>query len=124
MELFPQRREQILATDDRLKLWQSVKGDFYAALNRDDSNLAARCIRYAVWTLHPRPQAKTLDDLSASAAQLLYEHLDQLHLWIDRYDFIQAQKGLRLHLGEDVYNHFERRFLQKTRGYPPKTGVP
>jgi hypothetical protein len=59
-----------------------------------------------------------LADISASAARLLHQHADELHHWIDRYDFMQAQKGLRLHLGDTVFSEFEARFLEKTAGYP------
>jgi hypothetical protein len=120
LELFPEFRERILATDDRLDLWRDIERDFYAALRREDDRLVSRCLRYAVWTLHPTPQARTLADVSAAAARLLHRHVDELHRWIDRYDFMQAQKGLRLHLGDEVYGEFETRFLEKTRRYPPE----
>jgi hypothetical protein len=118
LELFPGFRQRILATDDRLDLWEDIEREFHAALRREDHDLVARCLRYAVWTLHPTPQARTLADVSAAAARLLHRHADELHQWIDRYDFMEAQKGLRLHLGDSAYAEFEARFLEKTRGYP------
>ena len=118
LELFPEFRQRILATEDRLDLWNDIEREFHGALRREDRDLVARCLRYAVWTLHPTPQARTLADVSASAARLLYRHRDELYQWIDRYDFMQAQKGLRLHLGDPAYAEFEARFLEKTRGYP------
>ena len=118
LQLFPEFRERILATDDRLDLWRDIEREFHAALRREDDRMVSRCLRYAVWTLHPTPQARTLADVSASAARLLHRHADELHRWIDRYDFMQAQKGLRLHLGDELYGEFEARFLDKTSRYP------
>jgi hypothetical protein len=118
LELFPEFRKRILAMDDRRDLWRDIEREFHAGLRRGDDRMVAGCLRYAVWTLHPTPQARTLADVSASAARLLHRHAKDLHRWIDRYDFMQAQKGLKLHLGEDVYAEFEARFLEKTRGYP------
>jgi hypothetical protein len=118
LDLFPEFRQRILATDDRLDLWRDIERELHAALRREDHHMIARCFRYAVWTLHPTPQARTLADVSTSAARLLHRHADELHRWIDRYDFMQAQKGLRLHLGDEAYAEFEARFLEKTRGYP------
>jgi hypothetical protein len=71
--------------------------------------------------LHPAPQAKTVADVSGAAARFLYEHADELHRWIDRYDFMVAQKGLRFHLGDQKYSEFEASFLEKTARYPGRT---
>ena len=57
-------------------------------------------------------------DVSEAAARFLYAHADDLHRWIDRYDFMVAQKGLRFHLGDQKYLEFEARFLEKTARYP------
>ncbi|HYG34605.1 MAG TPA: hypothetical protein VEC99_07475 [Clostridia bacterium] len=120
LEYLPQLRERVLAAKDRQALWREVEREFHAAVERNDSARAAGCLRYADWTLHPAPQAKTVSDVSESAAQLLYAHADDLHRWIDRYDFMAAQKGLKFHLGEQKYSEFEARFLQKTARYPNK----
>jgi hypothetical protein len=71
--------------------------------------------------LHPAPQAKTIADVSEAAARFLYGQADELHRWIDRYDFMVAQKGLRFHLGEHKYSEFEARFLERTARYPSRT---
>ncbi len=63
---------------------------------------------------------KTVADVSEEAARFLYAHADDLHQWIDRYDFMIAQKGLRFHLGDQKYSEFEALFLEKTARYPRK----
>ena len=118
LDLFPEFRQRILETDERLKLWQDIERELHAALRREDHHMISRCFRYAVWTLHPTPQARTLEDVSSLAARLLHRYRDELHRWIDRYDFMQAQKGLRLHLGDEAYAEFEPRFLEQTSRYP------
>jgi hypothetical protein len=121
LEYLPELKERILSTKDRQTLWREVEREFYAAVKRDDSACTAGCLRYAAWTLHPTPQARTVADVSEAAARLLYEHADVLHKWINRYDFMVAQKGLRFHLGDQKYSEFERRFLEKTAQYPGRT---
>ena len=98
-----------------------MEREFHAAVERADVSCATGCLRYAAWTLHPTPQAKTVADVSALAARFLYAHADALHKWIDRYDFMMAQKGLRFHLGDQKYSEFETRFLEKTARYPSRT---
>lgn len=56
--------------------------------------------------------------MSEEAARFLYGLADELHRWINRYDFMVAQKGLRFHLGDQKYSEFEARFLEKTARYP------
>lgn len=118
MEFVPQLKERVLAAKDRQTLWREVEREFHAAVEQNDSTAAAGCLRYAAWTLHPTPQAKTVSDVSASAARFLYTHADDLHQWLDRYDFMVAQKGLKFHLGDQKYSEFEARFLEKTLRYP------
>ncbi len=118
LECLPSLRLRILAAKDRQSLWMEVEREFYAAVERDDKSCASGCLKYAVWTLHPAPQAKTVADVSEAAARFLHGHADELHRWIDRYDFMVAQKGLRFHLGDQKYSEFEARFLEKTKGYP------
>lgn len=120
LELFPELKNHFTHLKDRRGLWFEVVRAFNAAKDRGDDATVSRCVKYAVWTLHPTPQAKSIADVSEDAAQLLYKHSDDLHRWIDRYDFMTAQKGLRFHLGEEKYIEFEKRFLQKTAGYPMK----
>lgn len=57
-------------------------------------------------------------DVSVAAARLLYRHADDLHRWISRHDFMDALKGLKLHLGPEAYREFGVRFMEKTKGYP------
>ena len=118
LEFLPDLKERIVAVSDRQSLWREVEREFYAALERDDSVSAAGCLRYMAWTLHPTPQAKTVADVSEGSARFLYGLADQLHRWIDRYDFMVAQKGMRFHLGDQKYGEFEARFLEKTARYP------
>src|SRR5262245_5760250 len=120
LELLPGLREHFLAAKDRPSLWREVEREFHAAVKRDDSASAAACLRYAVWTLHPTPQAKTVANVSEAAADFCYQQADELHRWIDRYDFMVAQKGLRFHLGDRKYSEFEARFLEKTLRYPSR----
>ncbi len=120
LEHLPGLRERILAATDRQALWREVEREFHAAVQRDDAALAGACLRYAAWILHPTPQAQTVADVSESAARLLCAQADDLHKWIDRYDFMPAQKGLRFHLGDQKYSQFEARFLEKTARYPSR----
>jgi len=118
LEYLPWLRRRILAAKDRQSLWREVEREFHAAVEREDTPCAAGCLKYATWTLHPTPQAKTVADVSEATARFLYSHADDLHRWIDRYDFMVAQKGLRFHLGHEKYSEFEARFLEKTARYP------
>ena len=121
LEYLPGLKDRILSARNRKTLWREVEREFYAAVNRDDSVCAASCLRYAAWTLYPTPQARTVADVSEAAARLLYEHADDLRKWINRYDFMVAQKGLRFHLGDKKYSEFEACFLEKTAQYPGRT---
>jgi hypothetical protein len=118
LEYLPSLKQLILAAKDRKSLWSEVEREFHAAVERNDTSRAAGCLKYAAWTLHPAPQAKTVADVSEAAARFLYGHADDLHRWLDRYDFMVAQKGLRFHLGNEKYSEFEARFLEKTARYP------
>lgn len=120
LEYLPGLKERILAAKDRQTLWREVEREFHAAVARDDASGAAGCLKYAVWTLHPTPQAKTVADVSGEAARFLYAHADDLHQWIDRYDFMIAQKGLRFHLGDQKCAEIEALFLEKAARYPRK----
>ncbi|MFN7138319.1 MAG: hypothetical protein ACK4UN_03155 [Limisphaerales bacterium] len=117
IECLPELKPQIAAAKDRQSLWREIMSQFYAAKKRGDSSLVTGCLRYAAWILHPTPHAKTMGDVSELAAQLLYDHADELYRWIDRYDFMIAQKGLRFHLGNEKYSEFKARFLKKTSDY-------
>jgi hypothetical protein len=118
LEYLPGLKRCILAAQDRQSLWREVEREFHAAVERDDTVCAGACVKYAAWTLHPTPQAKTVVDVSEATARFLYKHADDLHLWIDRKDFMVAHKGLRFHLGDEKYSEFEARFLEKTARYP------
>ena len=118
LEYLPRLKQSILAAKDRQTIWREVEREFHSAVERDDASCAAGCLRYAAWTLHPTPQAKTVADVSEAAARFLYEHADELHRWVSRYDFMVAQKGLRFHLGDKKYSEFEAWFLEKTARYP------
>ena len=120
LEYLPNLKEQILAARDRQSVWREVEREFHAAVKRVDRAGIIGCLRYAAWTLHPTPQAKTVADVSESAARFLYEQSKDLHRWMGRYDFMFAQKGLRFHLGDQKYSEFEARFLEKTRAYPSR----
>jgi hypothetical protein len=121
LECLPGLKKRILAAKDRQSLWREVEREFHAAVERDDRACAVGCVRYAAWTLHPTPQARTVADVSEATARFLYGQADELHRWIDRYDFMAAQKGLRFHLGEQKYSEFEARFLEKTVRYPKRS---
>ena len=121
LEYLPGLKERLLAAKGRQSLWREVEREFHAAVERNDTACAAGCLRYAAWTLHPAPQARTVADVSEAAARFLYGQADELHRWIDRYDFMVAQKGLRFHLGDQKYSEFEARFLEKTARYPSRT---
>lgn len=124
LELLPEMKVRVLAAKDRQSLWIEVEREFHSAVERDDATCAAGCLKYAAWTLHPTPQAKTVADVSEVAARFLYTHANDLHRWIDRYDFMVAQKGLRFHLGDQKYSEFEARFLEKTARYPSQKKAP
>lgn len=117
LEFLPEMKERILAAKHRPDLWREVEREFHAAISRNDSACAAACLKYAAWVLHPTPQAETVIDVSELAANFLYSHADDLHRWLNRYDFMTAQKGLRYHLGDHKYSEFEARFLEKTARY-------
>lgn len=121
LEYLPGLKERVLVARDRRSLWREVEREFHAALKRGDSACVAGCLRYAAWTLHPTPQAKTVADVSQAAAEFLHRQADELHHWIGRSDFMIAQKGLRFHLGDEKYSEFEARFLEKTARYPSRT---
>jgi hypothetical protein len=91
LEYLPGLKQRILAAKDRQSIWREVEREFHAAVERDDTPCAAACLKYAAWTLHPTPQAKTVVDVSEATARFLYAHADDLHRWIDRYDFMLAQ---------------------------------
>ena len=118
LEYLPWLEQRILAAKDRPSLWREVEREFHAAVELDDPSRAAGCLKYAAWMLHPTPQARTVADVSEAAALFLYGNADQLHCWLNRYDFMVAQKGLRFHLGDQKYSEFEARFLEKTARYP------
>jgi hypothetical protein len=120
LEFLPELMERLLAAKDRLSLWREVEREFHAAVQRSDEATATGCLRYAAWTLHPPPQPRTVSDVSESAARFLYAHADDLHRWIDRLDFMVAQKGLRFHLGDQKHSEFEAAFLEKTARYPSR----
>ena len=61
-----------------------------------------------------------MSDVSEPAARLFHAHAADLHQWIDRHDFITAQKGLRFHLSAEQYAGFEAQFLEKTARYPAR----
>ncbi len=118
LEVLPELKDRVLAAKDPLSLWREVEREFRAARACGDRDRATDCLRYAVWTLHPTPQAMTMSDVSGPAADLLYRHADELHVWMTRHDFMRAQKGLRFHLGDRKYSEFEACFMEKTAGYP------
>jgi hypothetical protein len=120
LELLPSLKVRLLRARDLQTFWEDVQREFYSAKDRGDDAAVSCCLRYAAWTLHPTPQAKTIAEVSEAAARLIYAHADDLHRWINRYDFITAQKGLRFHLGEQKYREFETRFLEKTTRFPRK----
>jgi hypothetical protein len=123
LEYVPALKPKILASKDRQSLWKEVKREFHEALERGDSSGVTGSIRYALWTLNPTPQATTMADVSALAAQFLYDQADNLHRWISRNDFMASQRGLRFHLGEQRFLEFEARFLEKTARYPRQKGA-
>jgi len=120
LELLPGLKVRLLRARDLQTFWEDVQREFYSAKDRGDDAAVSCCLRYAAWTLHPTPQAKTIAEVSEAAARLIYAHADDLHKWINRCDFITAQKGLRFHLGEQKYTEFEIRFLEKTARFPRK----
>lgn len=118
LDYLPNLRERILAAKDRQSLWREVEREFYAAAKRDDSACAAGCLRYAAWTRHPTPQAKTVADVSEAAARFLHGRGHELPRWMNRCDFMVPQKGLRIHLGDREFSEFESSFLEKTARSP------
>jgi hypothetical protein len=120
LELFPQMRESLLCAFDYRVVWRDVHREFRAGLASGRDEFAAPFFKYAAWTLGPSPQTRTMPEVSQAAAEIFYEFAGDLHQWIDRYDFMRAQKGLRYYLGESRYAEFERRFLEHTDGYIKK----
>jgi hypothetical protein len=120
LELFPEIRESLLHANDCHAAWRAVHRQFRAALAAGHEEFGTRFFKYAAWTLRPTPQARTLHEVSQHAAEIFYEFADDLDRWIDRYDFMCAQKGLRYYLGNSRYAEFEHRFLEGTDGYVKK----
>lgn len=120
LELFPERRAALLQAEDYDAVWRELHREFRAALAAGRNEFATAFFKYAAWTLHPSPQTRTMPAVSHAAAEVFYEFADDLHQWIDRYDFIPAQKGLRYYLGEERYAEFEDRFWKQTSGYIKK----
>jgi hypothetical protein len=116
-------KERILIAEDLQSLWREVEREFHASVKREDKACAGGCLKYAAWILHPTPQARTVADVSEIAARFFYHQADQLHHYMDRHDFMLAQKALKFHLGEERYSEFEARFLEKTFGYPIRPSV-
>jgi hypothetical protein len=123
LELFPEMRESVLRADDYDAVWHVVYREFRSALASGRNEFATPFFKYAAWTLGPSPQTRTMPEVSQAAAEAFYEFADDLHRWIDRYDFMHAQKGLRYYLGESRYAEFEHRFLEHTDGYIKKRSV-
>jgi len=117
LELFPEMRESFLDARDYKAVWSELERGFRAAVASRDNGFAARFFKYASWSLSPSPQTRTVPEVSQGAAEIFYEFADELHRWIDRYDFMKAQKSLRYYLGEQRYDEFEHRFLDRTKGY-------
>jgi hypothetical protein len=44
LEYLPGLKEQILAAQDRQRLWREVEREFYAAVERDDTASAGACL--------------------------------------------------------------------------------
>lgn len=120
LELFPHLRDALLRAEDYRAAWHEVHRAFRASLAAGHNDLATPFFKYAAWTLRPSPQTQTMPEVSQAAAETFYEFADHLHRWIDRHDFMEAQKGLRYYLGEDRYAEFEHRFLEHTPGYIKK----
>ncbi len=123
LALFPEMRESILRAKDHRALWREVHGEFRVALASGRPAFATPFFKYAAWTLEPAPQARTMSEVSQASAEVLHEFSDELHRWIDRRDFIQAQGGLRYHLGERRYAEFEHLFWAHVEGYARKHAV-
>ena len=113
-------RDTILVAPDYVSLWRDISREFRAAIADGRDDFVARFFRYAAWTLSPGPQTRTMPQVSQAAAEIFYEFADQLHRWIDRYDFMPAQKGLRYYLGDVRYSEFEHKFLDQTKKYVKK----
>jgi hypothetical protein len=120
LEYLPEMRERILVAPDYDSLWREVTREFRAAMAEGRDEFVTRFFRYAAWTLSPGPQTRTMPQVSQAAAETFYEFADQLNRWIDRYDFMRAQKGLRYYLGDARYAEFEHRFLDQTKRYVKK----
>jgi hypothetical protein len=120
LELFPQMRESLLHAADYRAVWRDIQREFRAALVAGNTDVTTAFFKYAAWTLGPSPQTRTMPEVSRAAAETFYEFANDLHQWIDRYDFMHAQKGLRYYLGESRYAEFEHRFLNLTDGYVKK----
>jgi hypothetical protein len=120
LELFPDMHESIIHAEDYNILWRDIHRQFRAALASGREDAATPFFKYAAWTLGLAPQTRTMPEVSQAAADTFYEFADKLHCWIDRYDFMHAQKGLRYFLGESKYAEFEHRFLEHTDGYIKK----
>jgi hypothetical protein len=68
---------------------------FRKAIAEGNHNFAKRFFRYAIWHLARRShQTRLMPKAGEAAAQLLYEFMDELENWIDRYEFMRAQYGL------------------------------
>jgi hypothetical protein len=123
LELFPEKRESLLSAEDYRAVWRDVYREFRSALVDGRDEFATRFFKYAAWTLGPPPQTRTMPDVSQAAAEAFYEFADDLCRWIDRYDFMHAQKGLRFYLGESRYAEFGHRFLEHTDDYVKKRSI-
>jgi hypothetical protein len=120
LELFPALRDSVLRASDYQSLWRELHSKFREALSSGRIDFGTPFFKYAAWTLSPSPQTQTLPEVSSDAAEVFYEFADTLHQWIDRPDFMLAQRGLHYHLGDKRYREFEHRFLEHTAGYVKK----
>src|SRR6185436_9871759 len=118
LELLPSLKVRLLRARDLQTFWEDVQREFYSAKDRGDDAAVSCCLRYAAWTLHPTPQAKTIAEVSEAAARLIYAHADDLHKWINRYDFITAQKGCGSILGSRSTRSLRHDFLRRRPDSP------
>ena len=121
LELFPELKPSILVSDNYLEVWRELHRLFRKAIAERNQDFAKRFFRYAIWHLARRShQTRLMPEPAKAAAELLYEFADELENWIDRYEFMRAQYGLKYFLGETRYAEFESRFLERTPGYVRK----
>ena len=106
LELLPECRTLIEASESPLDMWIELHFRFDEAMRRNEMELARRFLRLAAWCVSEEPGALP-NDTSTAAAVAFYEHLPQrreywqyFRQWFSRQQFEELMPVFSYHLGE------------------------